>query len=91
MFAWFGMTQVKKTNRQFFGNLQKRNVTLILLTALLVLNGVKSLFAYLIPAAYLTESTIAVLPGTAGVLVALVYVLVLERILQDKTVDTKTQ
>ena len=91
MFAWFGMTHVKKTDRQFFGNLQKRTVTLILLTALLLLNGVKSLLAYLIPTAYLTDSVIAVLPGTAGVLVALVYVLIFERILQDKTVDTKTQ
>lgn len=91
MFAWFGMTQVKKTNRQFFRNLQKRTVTLILLTALLVLNGVKSLLTYLIPAAYLSDSIIAVLPGTAGVLVALVYVLIFERMLQDKTVDTKIQ
>lgn len=91
MFAWFGMTQVKKTNRQFFGNLQKRTVTSILLTALFVLNGVDSLLTYLIPAAYLTDSIIAVLPGTAGVLVALLYVLVLERMLQDKTVDRKIQ
>ena len=91
MFAWFGMRHVKKTDRQFFGNLQKRTVTLILLTALLVLNGVKSLLTYLIPAAYLTDSIIAVLPGTVGVLVALVYVLVLERMLQDKTVDRKIQ
>ncbi len=91
MFAWFGMRHVKKTDRQFFGNLQKRTVTLILLTALLVLNGVKFLLTYLIPGAYLTDSIIAVLPGTVSVLVALVYVLVLERILQDKTVDTKIQ
>ncbi|WP_214855019.1 hypothetical protein [Exiguobacterium sp. s166] len=64
---------------------------MILLTALLVLNGVKSLLTYLIPAAYLSDSIIAVLQGTAGVLVALVYVLIFERMLQDKTVDTKIQ
>lgn len=56
-----------------------------------MLNGVKSLLTYLIPTAYLSDSIIAVLPGTAGVLVALVYVLVFERMLQDKTVDTKIQ
>lgn len=89
MLSWLGMTQVEKTGRQFFGNMEKRTIIFVLLTSLIVLNGVKSLLTYLIPVAYLADSIIAVLPGTFGVLVALVYVLILERVLQDKADDTK--
>lgn len=86
MLSWLGITNADETNqteRQFFANVKKKTITLILLTALIALYGVKSLFTYLIPASYLADPIVAVLPGTVGVLVSIVYVLVAERLLQD--------
>ncbi|RHB50154.1 hypothetical protein DW881_07015 [Exiguobacterium sp. AM39-5BH] len=84
MLSWLGITNTDQTERQFFGNVKKKTRIIILLTALLALYSVKSLFTYLIPASYLADPIVAVLPGTVGVLVSLVYVLVAERLLQDK-------
>lgn len=89
MLSWLGMTKGEKKGRQFFGSTQKRTVTLVLLTSLMVLFGVNSLLTSLIPVAYLADSIIAVLPGTLGILVALVYVLILERLLEDKADNKK--
>lgn len=82
--SWLGISKVEKKEGQFFGNIKKRAIAIVLLSSLLVLYGVKILFTYLIPNVYLNDSIISVMPGTLGVLVALVYILVLERILQDK-------
>lgn len=84
MLNWLGMTNREKKDRDFFGNVKRRTVQLVLLSALLLLFGVEALFSYLIPAAALADPLVAVLPGTVGVLVAVVYVLVLERLLQDR-------
>ena len=92
MLSWLGITntdQADQTERQFFGNVKKKTRIVILLTALLALYGVKSFFTYLIPASYLTDPIVAVLPGTVGVLVSLVYVMVAERLLQDKAGHAK--
>lgn len=89
MLSWLGMTKGERTGRQFFGSTQKRTVSLVLLTSLVVLFGVKSLLTSLIPVAYLADSIIAVLQGTLGLLVALVYVLILERLLEDKADNKK--
>jgi hypothetical protein len=51
------------------------------------MSGVKSLLVYLIPTAYLEDAIVAVLPGIVGLLVALVYILVLERLLHDQAVS----
>lgn len=86
MLSWLGITNADETNqteRQFFGNVKKKTRIIILLTALLALYGVKSLLTYLIPGSYLADPIVAVLPGTFGVLVSVVYVLVAERLLQD--------
>ena len=91
MLSWLGITNTDQTNqteRQFFGNVKKKTKIVILLTALLALYSVKSLFTYLIPVSYMADPIVAVLPGTVGVLVALVYVLVAERLLQDKADHT---
>ncbi|TCI47194.1 hypothetical protein EVJ27_03455 [Exiguobacterium sp. SH3S2] len=92
MLSWLGITNADKTDkteRQFFGNVKKKTITLILLTALIALYGVKAFLTYLIPASYLDDALVAVLPGTVGVLVSLVYVLILERVLQDEVDNTE--
>lgn len=78
MLNWLGMTKSEKHDRDFFGNVKRRTVQLVLLF------GVEALFSYLIPTAALADPLVAVLPGTLGVLVAVVYVFVLERVLQDR-------
>ncbi|MGA9466455.1 MAG: hypothetical protein WBV10_02410 [Exiguobacterium marinum] len=87
MLSWLGMTKGEKTGRPFFGDVSKRAVTLVLLSSLMLMYGVKSLLIYLIPTAYLEDRIIAVLPGVLGMLVALVYILVLERLLHDQAVS----
>ncbi len=84
MLSWLGIHKVEKQRRQFFGNIEKRTTTLVLLTSVLVSYGIKMLFTYLIPFAYLMDPIVSVLPGIIGVLVAVLYVLVLERRLQEK-------
>lgn len=84
MLSWLGITKGEKEGRPFFGNVSKRAVTLVLLTSLILMNVVKSLFLYLIPKIYLDDVIVAVLPGIVGLLVAWVYILVLERILHDQ-------
>ncbi|WP_114164829.1 hypothetical protein [Exiguobacterium sp. TNDT2] len=84
MLSWLGITNGNQTERQFFGNVKKKTKLVILITALLALYGVKSLFTYLIPTSYLADPIVAVLPGIVGVLVSLLYVLVVERLLQEK-------
>lgn len=84
MLSWLGLTNAEKNERQFFGNVKKETITLILLTALIILYGVKTLLTYLIPSSYLGDPVVGVLPGTLGVLVSIVYVLILERLQQDK-------
>ncbi|TCI47945.1 MULTISPECIES: hypothetical protein [unclassified Exiguobacterium] len=86
MLSWLGITKEKEqeTGRPFFGNIHKKTITFVLLSSLAILFGVKSLLTYLLPKAALADPLVAVLPGTVGVLVALVYVLVIERLLQDK-------
>lgn len=56
----------------------------MLLFSLILMYVVKSLLVYLIPTVYLEDAIVAVLPGIVGLLVALVYILVLERILHDQ-------
>ena len=84
MLSWLGMTKGEKTGRPFFGDVSKRAVTIVLLSSLMLMYGVKSLLVYLIPTAYLEDAIVAVLPGIVGLLVALVYILVLERLLHDQ-------
>ena len=84
MLSWLGIHKIEKQRRQFFRNIEKRTTTLVLLTSLLVSYGIKMLFTYLIPFAYLKDPIVAVLPGIIGVLIAVIYVLVLERRLQEK-------
>ncbi|KOP29144.1 hypothetical protein ADM98_09570 [Exiguobacterium sp. BMC-KP] len=84
MLSWLGIHKIEKQRRQFFGNIEKRTTTLVLLTSLLVSYGIKMLFTYLIPFAYSKDPIVAILPGIIGVLVAVIYVLVLERRLQEK-------
>ena len=87
LLSWLGMTKGEKTGRPFFGDVSKRAVTLVLLSSLMLMYGVKSLLVYLIPTAYLEDAIVAVLPGIVGLLVALVYILVLERLLHDQAVS----
>ncbi|WDH76155.1 hypothetical protein PTI97_01055 [Exiguobacterium marinum] len=87
MLSWLGMTKGEETGQSFFGGVSKRAVTLVLLSSLMLMYGVKSLLIYLIPTAYLEDRIIAVLPGVLGMLVALVYILVLERLLHDQAVS----
>lgn len=84
MLSWLGITNEKETGRKFFGNVHKKTITFVLLSSIVILFGVKSLLTYLLPKAALADPLVAVLPGTVGVLVALVYVLVIERLLLDK-------
>lgn len=88
MLSWLGMRKSKKTGRQFFRNVQKRTVTFVLLTSLAALSGVKFLLTYLIPTSYLEDPIVAALPGVVGVLVAMVYVLVIERLFIDEADNT---
>ena len=83
LLSWLGMTKGEKTGRPFFGDVSKRAVTLVLLSSLILMYGVKSLLVYLIPTVYLEDAIVAILPGIVGLLVALVYILVLERLLHD--------
>lgn len=85
MLSWLGITNEKETGRKFFGNVHKKTITFVLLSSIVILFGVKSSLTYLLPKAALADPLVAVLPGTVGVLVALVYVLVIERLLLDKT------
>ncbi|WP_312048698.1 hypothetical protein [Exiguobacterium profundum] len=87
MLSWLGMTKGEKTGRTFFGDVSKRAVTLVLLSSLMLMSGVKLLLVYLIPTAYLEDDIVAVLPGIVELLVALVYILVLERLLHDQAVS----
>lgn len=87
LLSWLGMTKGEKTGRPFFGDVSKRATTLVLLSSLMLMYGVKSLLIYLIPTAYLEDAVVAVLPGLVGLLVALVYILVLERLLHDQAVS----
>ena len=87
MLSWLGMTKSGKTGPPFFGDVSKRAVTLVLLSSLMLMSGVKLLLVYLIPTAYLEDDIIAVLPSIVGLLVALVYILVLERLLHDQAVS----
>ena len=82
------MRKSKKTGRQFFRNVQKRTVTFVLLTSLAALSGMKSLLTYLIPTSYLEDPIVTALPGVVGVLVAMVYVLVIERLFIDEADNT---
>lgn len=84
MLSWLGFTNAKKNERQFFGNVKKETITLILLTALIVLYCVRTLLTYLIPSSYLGDPIVGILPGTVGALVSIVYILILERLQQDK-------
>jgi len=87
MLSWLGITNADKADkneRQFFGGVNKKTITYILSTALIALYGIKFLLTYLIPASFLHDPIVGVLPGTVGVLVSVVYVLILERLLQDK-------
>jgi len=84
MLSWLGIHKVEKQRHQFFGNIEKRTITLVLLTSVLVSYGIKMLLTYVIPFAYLKDPIVAVLPGIIGVLVAVIYVFVLERRLQEK-------
>lgn len=87
LLSWLGMTKRGKTGRPFFGDVSKRAVTLVLLSSLMLMYSVKSLLVYLIPTAYLEDAIVAVLPGIVGLLVALVYILVLERLLHDQAMS----
>lgn len=89
LLSWLGMTKREEEGRPFFGDVSKRAVTLVLLTSLILMNVVKSLFLYLIPKIYLEDAIIAVLPGIIGLLVALVYILVLERLLHEQAISHK--
>ncbi|MCT4786472.1 hypothetical protein ACFQO8_11900 [Exiguobacterium aestuarii] len=89
MLSWLGITKGEKSGRPFFGGVSKRAVTLVLLSSLILMNGVKWLFLYLIPSAYLKDSIVAVLPGIVGLFVALVYIFVLERLLHDQGVSRR--
>lgn len=66
LLSWLGMTKRGKTGRPFFGDVSKRAVTLVLLSSLMLMSGVKSLLVYLIPTAYVEDAIVAVLPGIVG-------------------------
>ncbi|WP_215144101.1 hypothetical protein [Exiguobacterium qingdaonense] len=89
MLSWLGMTKGEETGRQFFGDVSKRAVTLVLLSSLILMYGVKSLLIYLIPTAYMEDAIVAVLPRIVGLFVALVYILVFERLLHDQADSRK--
>ena len=72
MLSWLGMTKSGKTGPPFFGDVSKRAVTLVLFSSLILM---------------LEDAIVAVLPGIVGLLVALVYILVLERLLHDQAVS----
>ncbi|MBR2679619.1 MAG: hypothetical protein IKG65_14530 [Exiguobacterium sp.] len=72
MLSWLGMTKSGKTGPPFFGDVSKRAVTLVLFSSLILM---------------LEDAIVAVLPGIVGLLVALVYILVLERLLHDQAMS----
>ncbi|MBR2077465.1 MAG: hypothetical protein IJ878_08870 [Exiguobacterium sp.] len=72
MLSWLGMTKSGKTGPPFFGDVSKRAVTLVLFSSLRLM---------------LEDAIVAVLPGIVGLLVALVYILVLERLLHDQAMS----
>jgi len=49
MLSWLGIHKVEKQRHQFFGNIEKRTITLVLLTSVLVSYGIKMLLTYVIP------------------------------------------
>ena len=91
MLSWLGIHKVEKQRRQLFENVQKRTAVIVLLTSLLVSYGIKKLFTYLIPLAYLKDPIVAILPGIIGILIAAIYILILERRLQEKLDENNNQ
>ncbi|MDQ6466476.1 hypothetical protein RCC94_03200 [Exiguobacterium acetylicum] len=85
MLTWLGVKADKKAERQFFAGVEKKTIFLILLLALAILKGVKWGMTVLIPTAFFSDPIVSVLPGVLGVLTAVVFVLLVERFLQDKS------
>ncbi|WP_214857395.1 hypothetical protein [Exiguobacterium sp. s191] len=85
MLTWLGMRTDKKAERQFFAGVEKKTIFLILLLSLAILKGVKWGMTVLIPTAFFSDPIVSVLPGVLGVLTAVVFVLLVERSLQDKS------
>ncbi len=85
MLTWLGMRTDKKVGRQFFTGVEKKTIFLILLLSLVILKGVKWGMTALIPTAFFSDPIVSVLPGVLGVLTAVVFVLLVERSLQDKS------
>lgn len=85
MLTWLGMRTDKKAGRKFFTGVEKKTIFLILLLSLVILKGVKWGVTALIPTAFFSDPIVSVLPGVLGVLTAVVFVLLVERSLQDKS------
>ncbi|UKS57352.1 hypothetical protein [Exiguobacterium acetylicum] len=83
--TWLGLKNDQKSERQFFAGVKKKTIFLILLLALTILNGVKWVMSELIPTAFFSDPVVSVIPGVLGVLTAVVFVLLMERFMQDKS------
>lgn len=91
MFTWLGIKNAGKRNpnTQFFGLASRRSVTIVLLTSIAVFSIVKLAVAYLMPPGYDEDIFLSVLPSTFGLIVALLYITILERIIQGRNMSQK--
>ena len=87
MLTWLGLKNDQKSERQFFAGVEKKTIFLIVLLAITILNGVKWGMTALIPTAFFSDPIVSVLPGMLGVLTAVVFVLLAERFMQDKSCE----
>ncbi|MFW0108141.1 hypothetical protein ACN08Z_03320 [Rothia sp. P7181] len=86
MLTWLGIknnTQ-EQPARQFFGRSKKKTVTLTLIGALCLLWGVPVVVKALLPEKWGNDPVGAVIPGLIGILVAVLMVMVVERLDWDK-------
>jgi len=89
MLTWLGLKNDQNSERQFFAGVEKKTIFLILLLALMILNGVKWVMTELIPTAFFSDSVVSVLPGIVGVLAAIIFVFLIERLMSDASTGSE--
>ncbi|WP_410503004.1 hypothetical protein RIF24_07065 [Exiguobacterium acetylicum] len=85
MLAWLGMKKANSAGRPFFAGVEKSMVFLILLISLAILNGVRWVLKFLIPTSFFNDPIVSMLPGVVGVLSAIVFVFLVERLISDES------
>lgn len=85
MLSWLGIKKANSAGRPFFAGVEKSTVFLILLISLAVLNSVRWILKFLIPTSFFNDPIVSVLPSVIGILSAIVFVFLVERLISDES------